>query len=174
MKNYTDSDYAINKFSKGIVYRFTNEIVEITLERYLAENSQKTENDFSILKELSDEIYLEQVRDENKQTKKNTSLSLLEETDECSTESLEDEYFGALEKEEKYLEDIKKTSTVLACLTDIQRKRYLLHIKIGLTTRQISEIEQVNFQAVAKSISAAKKKINIFLKTMKMGRQNHP
>jgi len=169
MKNYTDSDYAINKFSKGIVYRFSDEIVEITLERYLAGNPEKTEVDFLRLKELSNEIYHEQDKSENAQTKKNISLGLLEETDECSTESLEDEYFGALEKKEKQLEDIKKTNKVLGCLTTIQRKRYLLHIKIGLTTRQISVIEQVNFQAVAKSISAAKKKLNIFLKNKMNG-----
>jgi hypothetical protein len=38
MKNYKDSDYALNKFSEGIVYRFADRIVEITLEDYLAEN----------------------------------------------------------------------------------------------------------------------------------------
>ena len=74
-----------------------------------------------------------------------------------------------LEKKEKQLEDIEKTNKVLGCLTTIQRKRYLLHIKIGLTTRQISVIEQVDFQAVAKSISVAKKKLNIFLKSKMNG-----
>lgn len=163
MKNFTDNDYAINKFSKGIVYRFSNKTVEITLERYLAENPEKTEIDFLELKALSDEIYHEQDKSENSQTKKNTSLCLLEDTDECSTKSFEDEYFGELERKEKRLKDIEKTNRVLGCLTTIQRKRYLLNIKTGLTTRQISKLEQVNFQAVAKSISAAKKKINIFL-----------
>ena len=38
MKNYKDSDYARNKFSEGIVYRFADRIVEITLKDYLAEN----------------------------------------------------------------------------------------------------------------------------------------
>ena len=32
MKNYKDSDYALNKFSEGIVYRFADRIAEITLE----------------------------------------------------------------------------------------------------------------------------------------------
>ncbi|HZK71558.1 MAG TPA: RNA polymerase subunit sigma-24, partial [Clostridia bacterium] len=98
MKNYTDSNYAINKFSKGIVYRFTNKIIEITLERYLAVNPEKTEIDFLMLKALSNEIYHNQDKSENSQTKKNTSYSLLEETDECSTQSLEDEYFASLDK----------------------------------------------------------------------------
>ena len=35
MQNYRKSDYAINKNSPNIVYRFHNEIIEITLEDYL-------------------------------------------------------------------------------------------------------------------------------------------
>ena len=38
MKNYTDSDYALNKFSDGIVYRFSDGIEEVTLDKYLVEN----------------------------------------------------------------------------------------------------------------------------------------
>ena len=46
MKNYKDSDYALNKFSEGIVYRFADRIVEIAQEDYLAENPGKTAQDF--------------------------------------------------------------------------------------------------------------------------------
>jgi len=31
MKHYKNSDYALNKFSEGIVYRFADDIVEVTL-----------------------------------------------------------------------------------------------------------------------------------------------
>lgn len=41
MSKYQDSDYAVNKFSKGIVYRFSNETIEITLEAYLRDNPGK-------------------------------------------------------------------------------------------------------------------------------------
>ena len=61
MKNYKDSDYALNKFSEGIVYKFADRIVEITLEDYLAENPGRTAQDFLELKALSDEIYHQQV-----------------------------------------------------------------------------------------------------------------
>jgi hypothetical protein len=61
MKNYQSSDYALNKYSSGIVYHFADEIVEVTLENYLTENPDKSEADFRALKELSDAIYLEQV-----------------------------------------------------------------------------------------------------------------
>ena len=165
MKNYTDSDYAINKFSKGIVYRFTNEIIEITLERYLSENPEKTEIDFLILKELSDEIYLEQVRDENTQTKKNTSLCLLEETDECSTESLEDGYFALLDnRNAPALND--GIAVLNACLTETQKKRYILFYYKGKTEQEIADIEQVTQQSINYSICPAKKKIEKHLKNL--------
>ncbi len=80
-KNYTESDYAIINLAKGLL-PFANEIVEITLERYLSENPEKTENDFLILRNYLMEINLEQVRHENKTDKENNSLSLLEDTDD--------------------------------------------------------------------------------------------
>lgn len=46
MKNYRKSDYALNKYRKGIVYKFADGIVEVTLEDYLRENPDKTETDF--------------------------------------------------------------------------------------------------------------------------------
>jgi len=61
MKNYKNSDYALNKFSEGIVYKFADLIVEVTLEDYLVENPGKTAEDFIELKSLSDEIYHQQV-----------------------------------------------------------------------------------------------------------------
>ena len=60
MRNYKDSDYALNRYSKGIVYKFADGIVEITLEDYLRDNPDKTEEDFAELKAMSDEIYYQQ------------------------------------------------------------------------------------------------------------------
>ena len=57
MKNYKNSDYALNKYSEGIVYQFTDSMVEVTLADYLRENPEKTEADFMELKALSDAIY---------------------------------------------------------------------------------------------------------------------
>lgn len=34
MKNYKDTDYALNKYSKGIVYKFADKIVETTLSDF--------------------------------------------------------------------------------------------------------------------------------------------
>ena len=85
MQNYRKSDYAINKNSPNIVYRFHNEIIEITLEDFLKENPDKTEHDFAELKALSDQIYYEQDRAESAQTRKDVSIHALEETEHCAT-----------------------------------------------------------------------------------------
>ena len=79
MKNYTNSDYALNKYSGGVVYRFADGITEVRLTDYLAENPGKTEDDFHTLKAISDGIYLEQATDENRQTRGNVSINGLED-----------------------------------------------------------------------------------------------
>ena len=53
MKNYVQSDYALNKSAKGIIYRFADRIVEITQDDYLHENPDKTPANFAELKALS-------------------------------------------------------------------------------------------------------------------------
>ena len=75
MINYKNSDYARNKYSKGIVYQTVNgSRIVITLDDFLTQNPGKTEKDFNELKEISDSIYLEQVRAENTQTRKNINF----------------------------------------------------------------------------------------------------
>ena len=46
MKKHRGSDYALNKYSMGNVYRFEDRIIEVPLEDYLQENSDKTEQIF--------------------------------------------------------------------------------------------------------------------------------
>jgi hypothetical protein len=99
MKNYKDSDYVLNKFCESIVYRFAERIVEITLEDYLAENPNKTAEDFLELKALSDEIYHQQVIDENRTSRLHFSMNGSEETEVLATNSLyEARYIKAIRK----------------------------------------------------------------------------
>ena len=155
MKNYRDSDYAANKYAKGIVYRFAGQTVEITLEDYLRENPDRSEADFTELKALSDGIYLRQDRSDNAQSKKNVSIHSLEETGLCAVPSPEECYIGA----EKKAEQLKKVRKALSKLTEIQRKRYLLYAVQGLSTWQIAAMEGTNQKSVYESLQAAEKKI---------------
>ena len=49
-------------------------------------------------------------------------------------------------------------------LPDIQRRRLILYYFQGLTYEQIAEMEGCTFQAVAKSVAAAEKRLKKFLK----------
>lgn len=157
MKNYHDSDYAVNRYSKAIVYRFADKVVEVTLEAYLAQNPDKTERDFEELKALSDEIYYEQDRSENAQTKKNISLHGIEETDKLSTAPLEDEYIR--HQEERLLEDI-----IDKHLTEKQARRIRRCIYQGLSSRKIARLEGLHYRTIQDSLVLAKKKIEKHLK----------
>ena len=95
MKNYRKSDYALNKFSEGIVYQFSDGTLEISMADYLRDNPDKTEADFLELKALSDEIYLEQVRLETAQGNKTVSMTELEDTIAHPAPSLDDSYIMA-------------------------------------------------------------------------------
>lgn len=160
MKNYRDSDFALNKFSEGIVYKFANEVIEITMEDYLRETPGATEEDFLKWKELSDSDYEEQSRKENAQTKKNVSLSLLEETVACCVSSPEDDYIAE--------EDRKKSRSIINAffaetkLTEKQKQRFILHYCSELTFREIAALEDVHFTSVRDSIEQVTQKFREF------------
>lgn len=163
MKNYRDSDYAANKKAKGIVYRFANQTIEITLEDYLRENPDKNEADFTELKSLSDEIYLKQVRAENAQTKKNVSIHRLEATTLCCVASPENTLIAAEEQAENQRQRRKIAAKALSTLTEVQRRRYLMYVADEFTIRQIADLEGSHFTSVSESICAAKQKIKKYL-----------
>ena len=162
MKHFTNSDYALNKYSEGIVYRFADGIVEITLTSYLAENPGKSKDDFRALKELSDSIYHQQDRAENAQTKKNDPLDGLDEAmygQELSPEEVLIREIDFLEEARWRHERLSVVNRALDKLTEKQRKRYLLYIVDGLSTWQIAELEGTNQKSVYESLQAAEKKI---------------
>ena len=164
MRNYRKSDYAINKYSPNIVYRFHDEIIEVSLEDYLKENPDKTEQDFVELKALSDEIYYEQDRVESAQTRKDISIHGLEEMDCCSTRPLEEELDElAVEiQNRRYARTALKRLFAAGVLTEIQKRRFRLHVFRGLSTRQIGRLERTSHQAVVKSLNLSIEKLKKF------------
>ena len=159
MKNYKDSDYALNKYSEGIVYRFADGIVEYTLADYLAENTGKTEADFRALKALSDEIYHEQVIEDNRQNRENVSIHNMEESEDFGGDTLEDVVIERPEREAVENQRRELASRAFDKLTEAQRRRYLMYYVDGMTLRQIAESEGVVHSKIQNSINAADKKI---------------
>ena len=160
MKNYTDSDYALNKVNKdAIVYKFADGVVEVTLAGYLAENPGKTEADFRALKELSDADYFERDREDYRQTYKNVSIHGLDETEVCSVPSPEDELIE--QPEQAAIKTCRRDLGLRAfdALTEVQRRRYRMYHVEGLTEDEIAEKERTSHQAVSQSLIWAEKKI---------------
>ena len=157
MKNYRDSDYALNKYREGIVYKFADEIVEITLEDFLRENPEKTERDFRDLKALSDEWYLEQVRLETAQGNKQVPLNGLEETESCATCPLEEEYIESVDRQ-RVMRAVDKLFRE-GRLTEKQKRRFVQHYIHGLSLRQISAMDSVHFSSVDESLKSAVDKL---------------
>jgi predicted DNA-binding protein YlxM (UPF0122 family) len=153
MKNYQNSDYALNKYSESIVYRFADgSTTEVTPERYLVENPGKTEADFQAWKDFSDADYLKRDRAENAQTKKNDSIYSAGDVTDLNAPSLEERHLEMLDRETAIaaFEQIKQSDE----LTEIQKRRFLLYIKDGLSLRRIAEHEGVTLRAAAKSVNA--------------------
>lgn len=157
MRNYHDSDYAANKYSPNIVYRFADSTVEVTLEDYMKSNPDKTQQDFAELKALSDKIYHNQVVDENRTSRLDVTLTGLEETTQFFTVSLDTELINKFDTQ-----NVVKAAKILlssGVLTVVQARRFILHFYQGLSYRQIANYEGVHFTSVQESIEASKGKL---------------
>jgi len=164
MKNYTDSDYALNKYSEGIVYRFADKTVVVTLADYLAENPGKTAEDFQLLKELSDADYYESDRSAYRQSWKNVPIGALVETDACAAPSAEYAVIDEPEEIKRSKAKMNIAKGALDNLTEVQRRRYIMYHIDGLSTYKIGEIEGKDHKTIFESLHAAEKKIKKFLK----------
>ena len=164
MRKYQNSDYAVNRYREGIVYRFADEEIEITLEDYLRDNKDKTEQDFLSLKAISDEIYYKQDREETRYYKRRSSFDSLVESEQMASPSPYILLFRKFDEENA----LKATAQLLQSgkLTEIQKRRFTLHFFRGLSYRQIAEQEQVNFAAVRDSIKWAVKKLEKIFKKL--------
>lgn len=114
MRKYEDSDYAVNKFSPNIVYRFA---------------------------------------DDTRSGKRKNTLGSIEESARFATAALD----------EKLIQNNDERSAIAAAmlllesgdLTEIQRRRFMLHFFQGLSYRRTAQHENVHFTSVQESIEAA-------------------
>lgn len=160
MKNYQESDYALNKLSPNIVYRFADGKVEVTLADYLKSNPGKTEQDFAELKALSDEIYHEQVIVTNRTGRLDVTINDWEDSKQLSTAPIDVELINKGDKKNAMAAAEQLLDS--GDLTEVQRRRFILHFFEGLSTRQIGLMEGVSNIAVHKSIQLSKEKLKSF------------
>lgn len=160
MRNYQDSDYALNKYSESIVYKFADGVREITLEDFQRENPGRTAADFAKLKALSDEIYHEQDLEDTRYGKRAKTLESVENS----------ERYAAAPPDVKLIHKQDKGQALSAAalllkdgnLTEIQKRRFILHYFKGLSTRQIAKMENVNHTSVMRALAYARIKLKNF------------
>ena len=166
MKNYKNSSYAANKYSKNIVYNSeVSGTTSIALEDFLKSDPSLTEADFEFWKKWSDQDYLEESRGDNKQSWKAVSLSNLEYILDSTQLSLE-EMVEEKTMEDLVLQTLKQTVAVLlsdSVLTETMRVRFDLFYIQGMKVVEIAEAQGVDEKAVRKSLKLIKEKlINVF------------
>ncbi|MFI3238277.1 MAG: RNA polymerase subunit sigma-24 [Lachnospiraceae bacterium] len=163
MKNYKHSDYALNKYSPHIVYRFDDEIIEVTLEDYIKQNPDKTPEDFAKLKALSDENYHQSDLEDTYYRKRKLSMHPLEYGTELGTYSFEDSVHEEADKKQALL--AAKQLLEKGNLTEVQKRRFIQHYIEGVPMRAIARREGVHLKSIQESMQAANRKLeNIFKK----------
>lgn len=161
-KNYKNSSYAANKYSKDIVYNSeVSGSTAITLESFLKSDPTLTEADFEFWKNWSDQDYLEESRGDNKQSWKAVSLSNLEyilDSTQCSLEEMvEDKTMESL-----VLQTLKQTVAVLlsdSVLTETMKVRFEMFYIQGMRVIEIAGTQGVDEKAVRKSLERIKAKL---------------
>lgn len=162
MKNYKNSSYAANKYSKDIVYNSeVSGSTSITLEGFLKSDPTLTEADFEFWKNWSDQDYLEESRSDNKQSWKAVSLSnleyILDSTQLSLEEMVEDKTMEGL-----VLQTLKQTVAVLlsdSVLTETMKVRFEMFYIQGMRVIEIAEAQGVDEKAVRKSLERIKVKL---------------
>ena len=154
------SDYALNKMDpEAIVYIDPwGTLVRLTLEDFASQE------EFQCWKEWSDNDYRKTDNADALFSKRTLSLYGLSER-AVTNQSPEDVLVKAQELRERQELCCLLQKGLDTCLTVTQRRRLWLSFACGLTVRQIAKTENANFQNVAKSIAAAKKKLKKFLAT---------
>jgi len=165
VSDYRNSDYALNKFSEGIVYRFSGEIRIVSMEDYLKENPDKTAEDFQKLKELSDEIYHEELLKTNVERKQTVSYTNLENVLSDSGPSMEAQYIKTEEMRCVKIAVIKLFSE--GSMTSKQKERFIKHFFKQKSLRQIAQEEGVHFSSVHECICRAIGKLRFYFKNIK-------
>lgn len=168
MKNYKESDYALNKYSKGIVYKFADGIVEVTLGDYLRDNPDKTEADFVALKAWSDGVYHEQAVQEQRTCRRNVSIDQVPEAQFAIIPDFGQNLMGEADEGKIALNAADKLLHS-GMLTGIQQKRFVLYYLKGLSTTQIAVLEGVRQQTVWESLMWAGKKLRKLFAAEKSG-----
>ena len=153
------SDYALNKVAPdAIVYMdAAGEITRLTQADF------SSPEEFQLWKAWSDENYHDTEKANHIFYNHTRSLHGLSEQ-AIAVPSPEDAIMEAQEQQERQELRRMLMEGLDSCLTPTQRRRLWLYCVDGLTVRQIAEAENVKHQSIVECLTAAKAKLQNFLK----------
>ena len=169
-KNFNKENYAMNKYSKSIVYCGSEQDYEITLEQFLKENPNMAEADFEYWKRISDEIYRDEASKNVSVKRNNIAIDDVNERKLPTVNSAEDEYFSMLNSDKLSKENIMNKEFICGLakkiLTDKELKRFNDFYLKKKKMKEIAHDEGVYHTSVSRSITKAKEKIKIRIKDL--------
>ncbi len=153
------SIYALNKMEPdAIIYKDADdEIIRLTRDDFTSEE------EFFRFKKISDENY--RIEENNEQKHKRRTVAL-DDISELATASPSVEETLAEKQEELRKAELVKLlkSSINNYLTDVQKRRLMMYYINKLSEEEIAVKEKVSHQAVSKSLQAAKKILEKFLR----------
>ena len=155
------SDYALNKMAPdAIVYKdAAGEVTRLTQADF------PSLEEFQQWKAWSDENYHDTEKASHIYYNHTRSLHGLSEQ-AIAVQSPEDTVMEAEDRRERQELCQMLLEGLDSYLTPVQRRRLWLYCVDGLTVRQIAEAENVKHQSIVECLTAAKSKLQIFLKKM--------
>lgn len=158
MKNYKDSDYARNKYSPNMVYKFADSSInEVTQEKYLGERAKEGVKGYAKLKKESNDIFHKDAIYDNKECRHTVPIEDIDEKAFIQDDSILDSIIEREEKDRALA--AAKELLERGKLTEEQKRRFIQHYFHGLSTREIGKQEGVSHIAIYKSIKGAKEKL---------------
>ena len=162
-KNFNQSDYGKNRYSKGIVFSTADRDLVLTKEQFLESDPALTEADFDHWKTWSDKNYTAEDRARTLESKHILAIEQFEVTELVSENTVEEIALERLEPHKNPYTIENAMNLLDKHLTVTQKRRYLMLIRDDLTIREIAQIEGVGFTKIQKSIDQAKNKLKKFL-----------
>ena len=166
MKNYKNTSYAANKYSKDIVYKSeVSGSKSITLEDFLKSDPNLTEADFEFWKNWSDEDYKEEAKSDNRISWKSVNLTniemLIDTADETLEELIENQIIQNLIKVS--MENALTQLYADSSFTSTMRRRFEMYYFDGLSTVEIAKIQMVNSKSVSDSVNSGLRKLKSYM-----------
>lgn len=143
------------------------ETESVVTKRVIDESEMKL-SEFDEVKATLTETTIADFNEDWRVTHLDVGLERLENTDEVCTASVEEEYIAEQDELERLLNEaknpmartMKNAIAILdSCLTETQKRRYISYFYKDKTIEEIADEENVNINAVAKSLNQANKKI---------------